>query len=84
MVGNVDRRIELDKNIMITCREARDHTMSKYIPLLSIMATKLSYENQAFVTSVVVQHWKVPTELMTYVYIYVYIYIRQSIIIQAT
>lgn len=51
VVGNLDRRVELDENI-----KADDNN---YNASLSIMAAKLSYENQSFIHNVVLNHWKV-------------------------
>ncbi|PON94204.1 Fungal lipase-like domain containing protein [Trema orientale] len=50
IVGNLDWRVELDKNI-----KPQDE---KYNGSLSIMASKLSYENQQFIQNVVQNHWK--------------------------
>ncbi|XP_012481197.1 triacylglycerol lipase OBL1 [Gossypium raimondii] len=50
MLGNVDTRVELDNNI-----KPGD---PKYKALLSMMASKLSYENEAFIKTVIIQHWK--------------------------
>ncbi|KAA8528528.1 hypothetical protein F0562_035883 [Nyssa sinensis] len=50
VVGNLDQRVELDKSI--TTGDSR------YNASLSTMAAKLSYENEAFVKTVVTQHWK--------------------------
>ncbi|KAJ4963615.1 hypothetical protein NE237_023554 [Protea cynaroides] len=49
-VGNLDTRLDLDKSI-----KPGD---SKYYMTLSMMASKLSYENKAFVQNVVTNHWK--------------------------
>ncbi|XP_062024131.1 triacylglycerol lipase OBL1-like [Rosa rugosa] len=50
VLGNLDRRIELDKSI-----KPED---TRYKAALSIMAAKLSYENKDLVQSVVNHHWK--------------------------
>ncbi|KAF5740673.1 putative triacylglycerol lipase [Tripterygium wilfordii] len=50
MVGNLDTRLELDKNI----RQGEP----KYKVSLSLMASKLSYENQFFIKNIVEDHWK--------------------------
>ncbi|XP_004291098.1 PREDICTED: uncharacterized protein LOC101301930 [Fragaria vesca subsp. vesca] len=49
-VGNLDRRIELDKSIK--------PENPRYKAALSMMAAKLSYENKDLVQSVVNHHWK--------------------------
>lgn len=51
MVGNTDTRLELDENI-----KPADQ---KYKASLSMMASKLSYENEAFIETKVTQLWKV-------------------------
>ena len=51
LIGNLDTRVDLDKNI-----KAND---KRYGAALSIMAAKLSYENEAFARSVVKNHWQV-------------------------
>ena len=51
VVGNLDKRLELDKSI--------NTGDSRYGASLSIMASTLSYENEAFVQNVVTDHWKV-------------------------
>ncbi|CAN8287600.1 unnamed protein product [Cochlearia groenlandica] len=48
--GNLDRRVELDKRI--------ERGSKRYKAMLSIMASKLSYENINFVKSVLLNHWK--------------------------
>ncbi|EEF38788.1 uncharacterized LOC8262907 [Ricinus communis] len=49
ILGHMDKRIHLDKNIKPdNCR---------YYSALSVMAAKISYENQAFVENVVRNHW---------------------------
>ncbi|PSS31432.1 Lipase [Actinidia chinensis var. chinensis] len=50
VVGNLDKRVELEKNM--------NTSDSRYEASLSIMASKLSYENEAFVQDVVADHWK--------------------------
>nr|KJB59846.1 hypothetical protein B456_009G275800 [Gossypium raimondii] len=50
MVGNTDTRLELDENI-----KPADQ---KYKASLSMMASKLSYENEAFIETKVTQLWK--------------------------
>ncbi|KAJ4841536.1 hypothetical protein Tsubulata_001740 [Turnera subulata] len=49
-VGNLDTRVELDKNIRVGHR--------RYITSLSLMAAKLAYENEAFISSIIRDHWK--------------------------
>ncbi|KAI4316694.1 hypothetical protein L6164_024649 [Bauhinia variegata] len=48
-VGNLDRRVDLDKSIK--------HEDANYKTFLSMMATKLSYENAAFAQNTVKNHW---------------------------
>ncbi|CAF1834750.1 unnamed protein product [Brassica oleracea var. botrytis] len=50
LVGNLDRRVELDRRI--------ERGSKRYKAMLSIMASKLSYENTNFVSSVLHNHWK--------------------------
>ncbi|KAJ0262559.1 Alpha/beta-Hydrolases superfamily protein [Hirschfeldia incana] len=50
LVGNLDRRVELDGRIK--------RGSKRYKAMLSIMASKLSYENTNFVSSVLHNHWK--------------------------
>ncbi|KAM7278348.1 hypothetical protein ACFE04_005482 [Oxalis oulophora] len=52
-IGNLDTRIELEK------WKEDDLNEDKHKGLLSFMASKLSYENEAFVKSVVEDHWEV-------------------------
>lgn len=51
VVGNLDTRVDLDKNI-----KEKD---AKYKGFLSMMASKLSYENEQFVSNAVTNHWEV-------------------------
>lgn len=51
VLGNLDTRVDLDRS---TKNDDRRYSLS-----LSIMAAKLSYENEDFVQSVVRDHWKV-------------------------
>ncbi|KAJ4834666.1 hypothetical protein Tsubulata_034499 [Turnera subulata] len=50
VVGSLDKRVDLDKNIGVGSK--------RYIGSLSLMAAKLAYENEAFVASVVKDHLK--------------------------
>lgn len=50
-IGNLDKRMELDKNI--------NHGDSRYYGALSMMASKASYENKAYIKTIVNDHWKV-------------------------
>ena len=50
-LGHLDRRIELNKDIK--------HGDGRYYPALSMMASKLAYENQPLIQTVVNRHWKV-------------------------
>ncbi|CAN7027418.1 hypothetical protein BRARA_F03831 [Brassica rapa] len=50
LIGNLDRRVELDRRI--------ERGSKRYKAMLSIMASKLSYENTNFVSSVLHNHWK--------------------------
>ncbi|KAF2324369.1 hypothetical protein GH714_013159 [Hevea brasiliensis] len=49
VVGNLDRRVEIETSIRA------DHR--KYKSALALMAAKLSYENEAFINSIVTDHW---------------------------
>lgn len=49
-LGHLDRRVKLDKNI--------SQSDCKYFPMLSVMASKISYENKAFIKTVVEDQWK--------------------------
>ena len=49
VLANLDRRMELDKSI--------SYGNIKYNASLSIMASKLSYENEAFVKIKIKHHW---------------------------
>lgn len=51
LTGSLDPRVDLDKNIK--------HEDPKYKPLLAIMASKLSYENENFTRAAVTHHWNV-------------------------
>ena len=53
----LDQRVELDKRISYGNR--------KYNASLSIMASKLSYENEAFVKTIIKDHWNVSIIDMT-------------------
>lgn len=50
-IGNLDKRVELDSNIK--------YGDPKYYAALSMMASKASYENKAYIQTVVTDHWKV-------------------------
>ncbi|XVE94910.1 hypothetical protein REPUB_Repub02eG0050400 [Reevesia pubescens] len=50
ILANIDTRIELDKNI-----KPDDN---KYKASLSMMASKMSYENEAFIKIKIIEHWK--------------------------
>ncbi|RVX00050.1 hypothetical protein CK203_024738 [Vitis vinifera] len=56
VLGNLDTRVDLDRSIK---NDDRRYSLS-----LSIMAAKLSYENEDFVQSVVRYHWKM--EFLTF------------------
>lgn len=56
VLGNLDTRVDLDRSIK---NDDRRYSLS-----LSIMAAKLSYENEDFVQSVVRDHWKM--EFLTF------------------
>ena len=51
VVGNIDKRVELDKNI----RPGNP----KYNASLAMMASKLAYENEAFGQATVEDQWRV-------------------------
>ncbi|GLU13557.1 hypothetical protein SLE2022_301880 [Rubroshorea leprosula] len=50
-VGNLDTRVDLDGSI-------KHEDGSKYYAALSMMASKVAYENQAVIQKTVTQHWK--------------------------
>ncbi|XP_019097280.1 PREDICTED: uncharacterized protein LOC104771434 isoform X2 [Camelina sativa] len=50
LIGILDRRLELDQKV--------ERGSKRYKAMLSIMASKLSYENRNFVSSVLHNHWK--------------------------
>lgn len=51
VLGHLDQRVELDKNI--------GHGSTDYNASLSMMASKLSYENEAFAQTIIEAHWNV-------------------------
>lgn len=51
--GNLDQKVELGLGRSIKIGDER------YKPLLSIMASKLAYENEHFIRSVLQDHWQV-------------------------
>lgn len=51
VIGNLDKRVELDGSIR--------HEDSKYNAAISMMASKASYENVAYLQTTVKDHWKV-------------------------
>ncbi|CAI9115783.1 OLC1v1016776C2 [Oldenlandia corymbosa var. corymbosa] len=50
LIGSLDTRVELEANIRVNDEG--------YGPALSVMAAKIAYENEAFITTVVRDHWK--------------------------
>ena len=50
IIGKIDWRLNLDKNIKMED--------NRYVPSLSVMAAKLSYENEAFSKKVITENWK--------------------------
>ncbi|XP_040960187.1 triacylglycerol lipase OBL1, partial [Gossypium hirsutum] len=54
-VGYIDKRKELDRNI-----KPRDGC--KYYSALSMMASKVAYENKAYIETIVKDHWKISKE----------------------
>ncbi|XP_051149779.1 triacylglycerol lipase OBL1-like [Andrographis paniculata] len=55
IIGNLDKRFDLDLNFQKHHTENKNN--NKYASL-AIMASKLSYENQAFVQNIVTHHWQ--------------------------
>lgn len=49
--GNVDKRVELERSIK--------YGDERYYAALSMMAAKASYENKAYIETIVTQNWKV-------------------------
>ncbi|XP_028947797.2 triacylglycerol lipase OBL1-like [Malus domestica] len=49
-IGNLDKRVELDKSIK--------HGDVRYNAALSMMASKISYENKFYIETTVQDHWK--------------------------
>lgn len=54
VIGNLDNRVALGSSIKGT----RD---SRYKAALSMMASKVSYENRSYIEATVKDHWKVYT-----------------------
>ncbi|KAG6422841.1 hypothetical protein SASPL_113222 [Salvia splendens] len=52
MVGNIDKRWDLK----------RHYYGNKALPIIAIMASKLSYENELFAQNIVTHHWQVLEE----------------------
>ncbi|XVE70093.1 hypothetical protein DITRI_Ditri10aG0043800 [Diplodiscus trichospermus] len=50
LIGHLDTRVELDKNIKPGDK--------KYNASLSMMAAKFTYENEAFLRTSIIEHWK--------------------------
>ena len=50
-IGNLDKRMELDGSIK--------HEDERYYWALSMMASKAAYENNAYITNIVENQWKV-------------------------
>ncbi|KAI9165799.1 hypothetical protein LWI28_020745 [Acer negundo] len=50
-IGNVDKRVKLDRSIKPGDNE-------RYFGALSMMASKVAYENKAYIETVVTNHWK--------------------------
>lgn len=59
VVGYSDTRVDLDKSI-----KEKD---TKYKGFLSMMASKLAYENEEFVSNAVQNHWDVSSLISVYV-----------------
>lgn len=59
LIGNLDVRVKLDAT----------HEDFKYYPALSMMASKASYENQAFLKTTVEDKWKVLNNYFVHVII---------------
>jgi hypothetical protein len=51
VTGLIDRRVDLDRSIK--------PTDSRFDAALCVMASKLAYENEAFIRDVVTSHWQV-------------------------
>ncbi|XAR61899.1 Triacylglycerol lipase [Bertholletia excelsa] len=58
VVGNLDTRVELDRSI--------NGADGRYAAQLTMMAAKLAYENEAFVRTVITDHWKPSTEAIMF------------------
>lgn len=50
-IGNMDKRVELDRSIK--------YDDANYHAALSMMASKASYENEAYTETIVKDRWKV-------------------------
>ncbi|MCD9646779.1 hypothetical protein HAX54_036936 [Datura stramonium] len=75
MVGKLDWRVDLDKTINMGD--------SHYGPSLSIMAAKLSYENEAFSKKVITQNWQMDfIKLYNFWNAYQEVYTTQAIMFQ--
>jgi hypothetical protein len=57
-IGNLDKRVELDSSIK--------YGDGKYNAALAMMASKASYENQAYVEAIVKDNWKVQNDYIFY------------------
>jgi hypothetical protein len=53
MTGLIDRRVDLDRSIK--------PTDSRFDAALCVVASKLAYENEAFIRNVVTHRWQVRT-----------------------
>jgi hypothetical protein len=56
VTGLIDRRVDLDRSIK--------PTDSRFDAALCVMASKLAYENEAFIRDVVTSHWQVTCALL--------------------
>lgn len=60
-IGNLDPRVKLNETIK--------YGDNRYYPTLCMMASKISYENQAFVETTIKNYWKVNNTLHIYIHI---------------
>ena len=66
VAGFLDTRVDLDKSI--------EEDDAKYKAMLSMMASKFSYENEQYIGTAVRNHWDVSSILSYYIYLHITIW----------